>query len=262
MNGKNVLYRALDTPALARQFNVDLPTARRRTAEADRLLLAARSRRPAVPVDDKLIAVWNGYMITTLAMAGRLLDEPRYLEAAAQTADFVLGTLFDEEQSLLYRDWREGKPGVPGFCEDYAAVAEGLLALYRVTGKRRWLAAARRLVDVQLDNFLDKEYGGFFSTPASTELWVREKPLSDGATLSANAISLHVLLQLGDLTGQQAYHRLAWQTAAWAAAQLRDAPSAMPYSLIVWDELVELNPANAEATGRQPGRREHEIDTQ
>ena len=78
MHGKNVLYRALDTRELARKFNVDLITASQRNAEGDRLLRAARDKRPAVPVDDKVVAVWNGYMMTTLAMAGRLLDEPRY----------------------------------------------------------------------------------------------------------------------------------------------------------------------------------------
>ncbi|MEN8205941.1 MAG: thioredoxin domain-containing protein [Pseudomonadota bacterium] len=242
MNGKNVLYRARTTREMAEKFHVELITAQRRNTRGERLLLAARSKRPAIPVDDKVVAVWNGYMMTTLAMAGRLLDEPRYIEAAEQTANFVLNRLFDKEQAVLYRDWRDGKQGVPGFSEDYAAVAEGLLALYKVTGNKRWLNAARTLVDLQLEKFWDKDNGGFFSTPATTELWVREKEASDGATLSVNGISLHVLLQLGELTGQQAWLQYAWQTAAWAGAQLQHSVAAMPYSLVVWDDLTELNP--------------------
>jgi len=242
MQGKNVLYRALDTPELARKFKVDLLTANQRSTEGDRLLRAARSKRPPVPVDDKVIAAWNGYMITTLAMAADLLDEPRYLEAGEETADFVLHNLFDEERAVLYRDWRAGVTGVPGFSEDYAAVAEGLLALYKQTGKRRWLDAAHTLVDLQLQRFWDPDHAGFFSVPVTTELWVRGKQAMDGATLAANGISLHVLLQLGDLTGQQAYRHHAWQTAAWEAAQLQDAAAAMPYSLMVWPALIELNP--------------------
>jgi uncharacterized protein YyaL (SSP411 family) len=242
MSGKNVLYRARTTREMAEKFAVDLITAFRRNAAGDRLLRAARNKRPAVPVDDKVVAVWNGYMMTTLAMAGRLLDEPSYIKAAEQTANFILSRLFDKEQAVLYRDWRDGERGVPGFSEDYAAIAEGLLALYKVTGNKRWLKAARMLVDLQLEKFWDKDNGGFFSTPVTTELWVREKEASDGATLSVNGISLHVLLQLGELTGQQSWLQYAWQTAAWSGAQLEHAAAAMPYSLVVWDALVDLNP--------------------
>ena len=249
MNGKNVLYRALDTREMAEQFNVDLITANRRNAEGERLLRAARNKRPAVPVDDKVVAVWNGYMMTTLAMAARLLDEARYIEAAERTADFVLNRLFDKERAVLYRDWRDGEQGVPGFSEDYAGVAEGLLAIYKVTGNKRWLNAARTLIDLQLEKFWDKDNGGFFSTPETTELWVREKEASDGATLSVNGISLQVLLQLGELSGQPSYLQYAWQTAAWAGAQLQNSAAAMPYSLVVWDELIELNPVQPKAAG-------------
>jgi uncharacterized protein YyaL (SSP411 family) len=143
---------------------------------------------------------------------------------------------------------------VPGFSEDYAAVAEGLLAMCKLTGKRRWLDAARTLLDRQLALFWDMDHGGFFSVPVTTELWVRGKQAMDGATLAANGISLHVLLQLGDLTGQQSYRHHAWQTAAWAAAQLQDTAAAMPYSLMLWDELMELNPERIEAGNIEPER--------
>jgi uncharacterized protein YyaL (SSP411 family) len=242
--GSNVLHRELDTAGLAEHFGVDLITAGQRNARLDELLLAARSRRPAVPVDDKVVAVWNGYMITTLALAGRLLDEPRYIEAAAATAGFVLDKLHDAESGVLFRDWRAGVRGVPGFCDDYAAIAEGLLALYRVTANRDWLARARVLTDSLVERFWDAAHGGFYSTPADTELWLREKEAVDGATLAPNGIAIHVLQQLATITGNPRYLELAWQTAAWAGAQLRDTPSAMPYTLIVWPELPATRPVD------------------
>ena len=242
MAGRNVLYRALDNKALARKFNTDLMTTSQRNAEVDRRLLAARSQRPVVPVDDKVVTVWNGYMVTTLALAGRLLDEPHYIKAAEQAAVFMLDALYDDEQGVLYRDWRAGERGVPGFSEDYAAVAEGLLALYRVTGEKRWLKRAVALTDRMLQQFWDEDDGGLFSTASDTELWVRKKEIADGASLSANGVALHVLQQLGGLTGDSKYQRLAWETAAWAGAQLNNAAAAMPYSLMLWDELVSYNP--------------------
>ncbi|MDP7495650.1 MAG: DUF255 domain-containing protein, partial [Roseibacillus sp.] len=42
----------------------------------------ARSKRVPPSTDDKILASWNGLMIGSLARAGRILEEPRYLQAA------------------------------------------------------------------------------------------------------------------------------------------------------------------------------------
>ncbi len=246
MAGRNVLYRARDEAGLAEDLGTDLPALRIEAAEIDRRLLASRRQRPAVPVDDKIVAAWNGYMLTTLALAGRLLDEPHYLQAAEHTAASLLRSLYDGKTGILYRDWRDGERGVPGFSTDYAALAEGLLTLYKVTGERRWLQPARRMVDSLLDGFRDEEAGGFYLTAGDTEFWLREKPASDGASLSVNGIAIHVLLDLGRITGESAYSDWARRTAAWLGAQLENSAAAMPYALIRWQEL--------QRPGRSQGR--------
>ena len=200
MAGRNVLLLALDDDALAKRFTLDAKTVRQRNARIEDGLRAARHTRPPVPVDDKIVTAWNGYQIVTLALAGLLLEEPRYSDAARQAAQFLLDELFDAGRGVLYRDWRDGVRGVPGFQEDYAALAQGLLTLYRTGGERRWLNSARRLVDIMRERFEDRTHGGFFSTGADTELWLRDKPADDGATLSGNGIAVHVLLELGRLT--------------------------------------------------------------
>jgi uncharacterized protein YyaL (SSP411 family) len=250
MAGKNVLYLETPIEAVARQLKVDLITANRRDAEVKEQLLRARRQRPPVPVDDKIVTAWNGYMITTLAQAGRLLKEPRYIEAATATAGFILDSLYDDKTGILYRDWRAGKRGVPGFSDDYAAMAEGLLMLYQATGEQPRLAQARRLLDTQLSLFWDEANGGFFQTTSDTELWVREKEASDGATLSANGMAVHALLDLGGMIHDVTYRHKAVKTAAWAGAQLVDVPAAMPYILIRWPELTQ---APAPVAGAGPG---------
>lgn len=244
----NILYLAQDDAALAERFGVDAGTAARRSAEVERRLRAARARRPPVPVDDKIVSVWNGFMITTLAQAASLLEEPRYERAAARAADFVLLTLYEARDGTLFRDWRQGERGAAGFCDDYAAVAEGLLALYRASGEPRRLRQARRLLERQLELFLDPGNGGFFRNTAERALWVRDKEVVDGATLSVNGLAVHALLELAELTGDPAYRAHARATAAWAGARLADAPGAMPYLLMRWDELLQEPPAGARGT--------------
>jgi hypothetical protein len=235
--GRNVLYLARDTPALARSFGVDVKTAGQRNAEVARKLLAARRQRPAIPVDDKIVTVWNGYMIETLALAGRLLDEPRYTGAAAVAAGFILDQLYDDGTGVLYRDWRRGVRGVPGFCEDYAALAAGLLGLYQASGEPRWLAYARRLADRMLARYQDADHGGFYRSSADHDVWLREKEVSDGASLSVNGVAIQMLLGLGRVTEDERYTDAARRAAIWAATQLSDVPEVMPSILINWGEL-------------------------
>jgi len=256
MAGRNVLLLALDDAELARRFSLDPETVQQRNSRIEDGLRAARHARPPVPVDDKIVTAWNGYQIVTLALAGLLLEEPRYSDAARQAAQFLLDELFDAGRGVLYRDWRDGVRGVPGFQEDYAALAQGLLTLYRTSGERRWLDSARRLVDIMRERFEDRTHGGFFSTGADTELWLRDKPADDGAMLSGNGIAVHVLLELGRLTENQAYLDSARRVAAWAAAQLDDYPAAMPQILQAWPRLMaiktpEENPDASSSQGTQ-----------
>jgi len=240
--GRNVLYLAMDTPALARTFGVDLETAEQRNVEVTRRLLEARRQRPAVPVDDKIVTVWNGFMIETLALAGRLLDEPRYTASAAAAAGFILDRLYDDGTGLLYRDWRQGVRGVPGFCEDYAALVAGLLGLYEASGEPRWLAPARALADRMLARYRDADHGGFYRSAADSGVWLREKEVSDGASLSGNGVAIQALLNLGRVTQDKRYTDAARRAAIWAATQLSDAPEAMPSILANWEELLRTQP--------------------
>jgi uncharacterized protein YyaL (SSP411 family) len=242
MAGRNVLYLAREGVGDGEGQGPGQDDAAAITAMENRLL-ASRRQRPAVPVDDKIVAEWNGYMLTTLALAGRLLDETRYIEAAEDTAGFLMQSLYDEASGTLHRDWRGGRRGVAGFSADYAAMAEGLLMLYKVTGERRWLRLSRNLVDTMLARFLDDAAGGFYLATADTQLWLREKPASDGASLAVNTIAIHVLLDLARLTGEPAYADRARQTAAWLQVQQDNNPAGMSYALIRWPELLQSAPA-------------------
>ena len=168
---------------------------------ACRRLLELRAARPQPQRDDKVIASWNGLALAAIAEAGRRLDRPDWLAAAVGIADFALAELAGPDGRVL-RSWRDGRTSGPGFLDDHANLAHGLMELHVATGDARWLREARRLALLAVDLFRDPERGGFFLTPRDGEpLALRPKQLEDDPTPSGNSMLAWVLLRLGRIWG-------------------------------------------------------------
>src|SRR5205823_10385514 len=116
----------------------------RRVEEARPRLLERRGRRVRPATDDKVLAGWNALAIRALAEAGRVLGEPRYVEAAVAAAEFVLRQLRGADGRLL-RTWREGRAGGPAYADDHALMAQACLTLHETTLDVRWYREARAL---------------------------------------------------------------------------------------------------------------------
>ena len=111
----------------------------------------------------------------------------------------------------LHRTWKPGHAArLNGYLEDYANVADGLVAVYEATFDARWLTAAIELADVILREFGDADHGGFFDTSTRHEsLITRPKDVFDNATPSGNSVAADVLLRLALLTDRSAYRDAA-----------------------------------------------------
>ncbi len=179
-------------------------------AEARTRLLERRRARPQPPRDDKALAAWNGLAIGAFADAHRLgLGEGRYVHAAVAAAEAILRGLFDAGTGRLERSWKDGRATGAGVLEDYADLADGLLALYEATFDERWFVVARQLGDAILDHFVDPD-GGFFDTADDHErLITRPKDVQDNAVPSGGAMATFVLLRLHALTGEAGYRTAA-----------------------------------------------------
>jgi hypothetical protein len=199
--GSNIVHLARTPDEVAAAAGAEagqVRTAVRSTLDA---LAAIRAGRVRPGLDDKVITAWNGLAIRALAEAGVALDEPAWVEAAERTARFLLGELQRDDGRLL-RTWRDGRAAIPAFCDDHAALALGLFALYQATGDPAWYREAARLTHTMVDLFWDDDAGGFFATGADAEeLIARPKNLFDNPTPSDNSLAAEALQHLAAFTG-------------------------------------------------------------
>ena len=126
-----------------------------------------------------------------------------------------------------------------GVLEDYGDLAEGLLALYAVTGESRWITAAGELLDVVLAHFADGA-GGFYDTADDAEALLRRpQDPTDNATPSGQAAAAGALLTYSALTGSHP-HREAAEAALGVYALLgAEHPRFAGWGLAVAEALLD-----------------------
>ena len=223
--GANVLHQPRPDEEITRQ----LAPARRKLAEV-------RSTRVPPLRDDKIIAAWNGLAISAFAVAGRILGEPRYVAAAERAADFVCTRLRAPGSGTLARTFRDGVLGAPGFLDDYAFVAAGLIDLFESTGKARHFEEAVRLVDETQSLFGDRERGGWFLSSAEHEtLLARNRPAFDGAEPAGSSVALMNLARLVAFTDDESRRAALAAALALYTPAMRERPLALTEALLATD---------------------------
>jgi uncharacterized protein YyaL (SSP411 family) len=236
--GTNVLWTPFPPATAAAEYGLSEDDLSRRVERARQELFRRREGRVRPATDDKVLASWNGLAIGALARGGRILDRPRYVEAAESAAGFVLDNLRREDGRLL-RSWRDDRRGGPAFADDHALLAFGLLELSEATLDTRWLSEARAIADDLVRLFHDSERGGFFQTGSDAEpLVIRPKEVLDNALPSGNSAAADVLLRLSLLYGDADLERAALSALRLVRDAMARAPSAFGRALCALDLYV------------------------
>jgi uncharacterized protein YyaL (SSP411 family) len=200
----NILHQRGDLATAAHELALEPEALAAALARGRRRLFEARTERVRPGLDDKVLTAWNGLMLRALAEAARVLGRDDYRAAAERNAEFVLVELRQGER--LLRSWKGGRARLNGYLEDYAAYADGLLALYEATFEPRWLSEARALADAIVARFWDEREGAFYDTADDHEqLIVRPRDFFDNATPAGNSLAADVLLRLSRLVEDERY---------------------------------------------------------
>ncbi len=197
-------------------------------------LLAARQQRVPPDRDEKIICSWNSLALRTFAEAYRCLGTESYRQIAEVTADLLLDHLW--QAGRLHRTFKDGRTGPPGFLEDYAGLADALLALYEATFSLRWYQAAVELIERLVDLFWDETTECFRDTARDAEsLVVRPRERWDNATPSGTSLACHALLRLWALTNRSPWEAIARQALAHEAPWMEEHPSGLGNLLCALD---------------------------
>jgi uncharacterized protein YyaL (SSP411 family) len=251
LDGRTVLHAWREPEELAKELGLEADALAARTAAArDGLLRVRDGRRPPLR-DEKMLAAWNGLMISAFAQAGFAFDEPDWVAAAVRAGDFAWTRL--RRDGRLLRVAQGGQAAGPSFLEDHVFLIAGFLDLYEADPRPRWLERALAL-QAELDRrYADEAGGGYYRTADDGErLLVRQKPAHDGALPSGNSIAASNLLRLAELTLDPAHaERAALLFAAFDPA-LGRAPTQLAEMLLALDrrldqpkEIVIVRPAGS-----------------
>ncbi|MDG4763859.1 thioredoxin domain-containing protein [Solwaraspora sp. WMMD406] len=233
-------------------------------------LRRSRAGRPQPARDDKVVAAWNGLVVTGLVefattafaladgasadgasadgaladgastddAAGRLrADAELAVELATAAGAYLARThLVDGRLRRVSRDGQVGTPA--GVLDDYGCVAEAFCALHQLRGEGRWLDLAGELLDVALARFGTGD-GGFYDTADDAEqLVARPADPTDNATPSGLSATAAALTAYAALRGASDYRAAAERALATVAPIVARHPRFTGYAAAVGEALL------------------------
>jgi len=205
--GNNILNRLNDLDLRKRDVE-------ERLAEMRAKLLARRATRIRPGFDDKVLADWNGLMISALAKAADVFDRSDWLEAAEQAFRFIR-TRMISSNGRLFHAYRAGEAKAPANATDYANMIKAALALAAVTGNSGYIDQARDWVEVLERHYRAEGHGGYYIAADDTDdLIVRPLNAMDEAVPNANGTMVSNLAQLYLWTGEERYRARAEEIVA------------------------------------------------
>jgi uncharacterized protein YyaL (SSP411 family) len=207
--GSTVLTISSYMDELADSHDLDIAEVRSRVQTGRDRLFEVRGERPRPARDEKILAGWNGLMVSAFAEAETVLDSD-FGETAENALAFLRDRLWDSEENRLHRRWKDGDAGIAGYLEDYAFLARGALDLFQATGDVGALAFALDLAEVIESEFWDPADETLYFTPTSgDDLVARPQEVTDQSTPSSLGVAVETLLSLDHFTDHDRFGSIA-----------------------------------------------------
>jgi uncharacterized protein YyaL (SSP411 family) len=238
--GKTVLTVSESIPDLADEYDVDETAVEAALEDARQQVFAAREDRPRPRRDEKVLAGWNGLLISALAEGAIVLRNDDYADLAVDALDFVREHLWQAGDGFLQRRFKgvseprseaRGTPShggdvaIEGYLEDYAFLARGALHCYEATGNPDHLGFALELADAIEAQFWDADAGTLYFTPErGEELVARPQEPHDQSTPASLGVATETLLALSECVPHDEFEAIAEAVLESRGQQVRSNP--------------------------------------
>jgi uncharacterized protein len=196
---------------IAHKLGVSTAECENRLESARQKLYTARERRVRPARDDKVLTSWNALTIKAMTRAGRVFGCAAWLASARAALDFIRTHLW--RNGRLLATYRHGRAHLNAYLDDHAFLLDAVIELLQTDFHRDDLDFACALADLLLEQFEDRERGGFYFVSHDHERLIqRPKVGNDGATPSGNGVAAFALQRLGHVVGEPRYVDAAERT--------------------------------------------------
>lgn len=214
---RNVLFEACGIEEAARAVHTDRAGGEKVLREALPKLRAARRKRPAPPVDRRILVDANARAVSACLLAAGAFARDDVRAFALKTLDRLLKEATDPAKGAGHAIAPDGSVSFPFLANDEAALALACTDAYLATGDDRYFEAAEASVKRLDERFLDPTDGcyadralkGDGAPPALGRLSAVYKPLQDSSLdgPSVNALAAMVRPRIREFSS--AYSRQA-----------------------------------------------------
>lgn len=210
---------------ISTKYDIEIHQLHDSITQSSQLLFEAREKRIRPDTDDKILTSWNALMIKGMSVAGRVFEEPAFIESASNAYEFIKNNLWKD--NLLFATHKDGKTQLSAYLDDYAYLLDATLELLQSNWQADYLIFTEQLANRLVSEFEDKENGGFYFTAHQHEnLIMRQKNYADDAMPSGNGIAILALLKLGYLLANTHYLAVAEKAIKASFHNLAQAPLA------------------------------------
>lgn len=188
---------------VANQTNDYIQSVRDQLKTISSLLLKHRNTLPQPEKDNKCLLSTNSHLAEALIIAGRYTHKPDYISSGLKIIDTIKKNfLSNEEHTSIFAD---GTAYQTPTLDDYGYLFSALITSLQQEWDFSTYALTLKIADNILEQYEDKEKGGFFLGKDDALIDIRLKTYTDGSNINSQAKTAISLIHLYHLSGLEKY---------------------------------------------------------